>query len=221
MLQIPTGIPSTTRRAASRPTSHRSSKKRVVRSLAVPSVDGYVFGKVIGQGGYGKVYVCTTTASKRNGNRLSEKVAIKVISKQKVRRKDIKKRVVKEIEIHQRLQHKNIVSLLEYKEDKHFIYLVMEYCGGGDMYKLFRSKQSVGLGEKLTAKFISQLASGVAYLHKHRIMHRDLKLSNLLLTEDGNLKIGDFGLAVLLEFPGEEHYTMCGTPNYIAQKLHR
>ena len=191
----------------------------MVRSLAIPSVDGYVFGKVIGQGGYGKVYVCTTTASKRNGNRLSEKVAIKVISKQKVRRKDIKKRVVKEIEIHQRLQHKNIVSLLEYKEDKHFIYLVMEYCGGGDMYKLFRSKQSVGLGEKLTAKFISQLASGVAYLHKHRIMHRDLKLSNLLLTEDGNLKIGDFGLAVLLEFPGEEHYTMCGTPNYIAPEV--
>ena len=123
MLQIPTGIPSTTRRAASRPTSHRSSKKGVVRSLAIPSVDGYVFGKVIGQGGYGKVYVCTTTASERNGNRLSKKVAIKVISKQKVRRKDIKKRVVKEIEIHQRLQHKNIVSLLEYKEDKHFIYL--------------------------------------------------------------------------------------------------
>ena len=89
------------------------------------------------------------------------------------------------------------------------------------MYKLFRSKQSVGLGEKLTAKFISQLASGVAYLHKHRIMHRDLKLSNLLLTEDGNLKIGDFGLAVLLELPGEEHYTMCGTPTTWFQKLYR
>ena len=188
----------------------------------MPALRGYKFGRVIGQGGYGKVYECICVSPKHKFANIYErtkKVAIKVISKEKIRRKDIKQRVVKEIEIHQRLQHTNIVSLLEYREDKHYIYLIMEYCGGGDLYRLFRDKQSSGFSEYHAAKLISQLASGIAYLHKYRVMHRDLKLSNLLLTTNGELKIGDFGLAVLLELPTEEHYTMCGTPNYIAPEV--
>jgi len=61
-----------------------------------------------------------------------------------------------------------------------------------------------------------QIVSGIKYLHTHSILHRDLSLTNMLLTDDLKVKIADFGLAAQLREPGEQHYTLCGTPNYIS-----
>jgi len=64
-----------------------------------------------------------------------------------------------------------------------------------------------------------QIISGLKYLHKKKVIHRDLKLGNLFLTEKMELKLGDFGLAAKLEFDGEKKKTICGTPNYIAPEI--
>lgn len=64
--------------------------------------------------------------------------------------------------------------------------------------------------------FMQQIVSGMKYLHTHGILHRDLSLTNLLLTSDLHVKIADFGLATKLSEPGEQHFTLCGTPNYIS-----
>lgn len=64
-----------------------------------------------------------------------------------------------------------------------------------------------------------QIVKGMLYLHTHGIMHRDLTLSNLLLTCNMNIKIADFGLATQLKLPNEKHFTMCGTPNYISPEV--
>lgn len=64
-----------------------------------------------------------------------------------------------------------------------------------------------------------QIVKGMLYLHTHGIMHRDLTLSNLLLTSSMNIKIADFGLATQLKLPSEKHFTMCGTPNYISPEV--
>ena len=64
-----------------------------------------------------------------------------------------------------------------------------------------------------------QIISAVKYLHSHNIIHRDLKLANLLLAADMSIKIGDFGLATKLTFEGERKKTLCGTPNYIAPEI--
>lgn len=64
-----------------------------------------------------------------------------------------------------------------------------------------------------------QIVKGMLYLHTHGIMHRDLTLSNLLLTSSMNIKIADFGLATQLKMPSEKHFTMCGTPNYISPEV--
>lgn len=72
----------------------------------------------------------------------------------------------------------------------------------------------------LTARhFLHQIITGMLYLHSHGILHRDLTLSNLLLTSNMNVKIADFGLATQLKMPHEKHYTMCGTPNYISPEI--
>lgn len=75
-------------------------------------------------------------------------------------------------------------------------------------------------GFVLTARhFLHQIITGMLYLHSHGILHRDLTLSNILLTSSMNVKIADFGLATQLKMPHEKHYTMCGTPNYISPEI--
>ena len=67
--------------------------------------------------------------------------------------------------------------------------------------------------------YVVQLIKALKYLHSHRVIHRDLKLGNLFLTEKMELKVGDFGLATKLDFEGERKRTVCGTPNYIAPEI--
>lgn len=64
--------------------------------------------------------------------------------------------------------------------------------------------------------YLHQIAKGIKDIHENRVIHRDLKLGNLFLTEKLDIKIGDFGLAAKLNFDAEKRRTMCGTPNYIA-----
>lgn len=75
------------------------------------------------------------------------------------------------------------------------------------------------LSELEARYFAAQLLDAMRYLHGHAIIHRDLKLGNLFLTESLELRVGDFGLATQLEFPGERKRTVCGTPNYIAPEI--
>lgn len=67
--------------------------------------------------------------------------------------------------------------------------------------------------------YIMQIISGVRYLHRHKVIHRDLKLGNLFLSDKMEIKLGDFGLATKLEYEGEKKRTICGTPNYIAPEI--
>lgn len=114
-------------------------------------------------------------------------------------------RVANEVRLHWGLRHPAVVELLEFFEDERFVYLVLELCGGGDLYRRLRgvsssSGSSGPLDEREASGYMGQLLAGLQYLHESGIMHRDLKLSNLLLSEDGRrLRIADFGLAVKLE----------------------
>ncbi|CAN0544921.1 unnamed protein product, partial [Ectocarpus sp. 12 AP-2014] len=136
-------------------------------------------------------------------------------------------RVANEVRLHWGLRHPAVVELLEFFEDERFVYLVLELCGGGDLYRRLRGAGSSGssgssgpLDEREAAGYMGQLLAGLQYLHENGIMHRDLKLSNLLLSEDGRrLRIADFGLAVKLEAEDSERHTLCGTPNTMAPEV--
>ncbi len=154
-------------------------------------------------------------------------VAIKVIAKSAKKSNDditFKKRIENEIKVHSKLKHNSIVELYTVFEDDEAVYVVMELCAQGNLYKYL--KLYGALNEKEAAFIMHQLLLALEYMHTIGIVHRDLKLSNILISniannEDNKLhvKLCDFGLAVVLEHPDEEHFTLCGTPNYIAPEV--
>nr|XP_020011771.1 serine/threonine-protein kinase PLK4 isoform X2 [Castor canadensis] len=111
-----------------------------------------------------------------------------------------------------------IKMLYNYFEDNNYVYLVLEMCHNGEMNRYLKNRMKP-FSESEARQFMHQIITGMLYLHSHGILHRDLTLSNLLLTRNMNIKIADFGLATQLKMPHEKHYTLCGTPNYISPEI--
>ncbi|KAI9021091.1 kinase-like domain-containing protein, partial [Hyaloraphidium curvatum] len=174
----------------------------------------YELGEVLGRGGFGVVHraVC------RHPDAYGMEVAVKMIDKRLMKAASMTRRVANEVEVHWQLRHRAILELYAYFEDAEHVYLVMELCSGGELYRYLQQRGSP-LSEPEARMVMLQLISGLQYLHAHGIIHRDLKLSNLLLTDKGDLKIADFGLAVKIETIDGEQKTMCGTPNYISPEI--
>ncbi|TRY57886.1 hypothetical protein DNTS_014403 [Danionella cerebrum] len=131
-------------------------------------------------------------------------VAIKMIDKKAMHKAGMVQRVINE--------------LYNYFEDSNYVYLVLEMCHNGEMSRYLKERKKP-FTEEEARHFMHQIVKGMLYLHTHGIMHRDLTLSNLLLTTNMNIKIADFGLATQLKLPSEKHFTMCGTPNYISPEV--
>jgi serine/threonine protein kinase len=184
----------------------------------------FVVERFIGKGGFGVVYKATVVWL-RDGSlgfdkkvREGDAVAIKVLGKAGMDH-NVQKRVRCEIDIHTKLEHPSIVNLLTAFEDLDLIYIVLEFCEGGDLDKAVKKKKGVLFGETECREWVRQVAEGLSYLHNHNIMHRDVSMGNILLTLDGRCKIADFGLAVEMRSKNETHRTMCGTPNAMAPEI--
>ena len=101
---------------------------------------------------------------------------------------------MREVEIHKKLKHDNIIRLYTSVEDEHFIYLILEYATMGNLFYLIRKKK--GLDEKEAFYYFIQACAGIYFLHKNGLIHRDIKPENLLIDKDSMLKICDFGWCV-------------------------
>lgn len=97
------------------------------------------------------------------------------------------------------------------------LYFVMPFINGGELYKIYESKKR--FDEETVRFYGSQLAMAIGYLHSKGIAHRDLKLENILVDETGYIKIIDYGLAKMLKETGDESYSFCGTPEYLAPEM--
>ena len=178
------------------------------------TIHDYDIGRQLGKGGFAVVY----QGRSRIFSKHKKNIAIKFINKQLTKEKEMLTRVKNEMKIHSLLSHPSIVKLFHSFEDETYFYLILELCPHGTLFHYL--KQMGPLNEQLTAKYCYQILCALEYLQQtHGIIHRDMKLSNLLLDENYNLKLCDFGLAVQLEHPDEEHFTICGTPNYIAPEI--
>jgi polo-like kinase 4 len=174
-------------------------------------IEDYQVLDLLGKGGFANVY---RARCKHNG----QEVAIKMIDKKLMRAAGMVARVQNEVEIHCQLKHPSILELYKFFEDQKYVYLVLEMCHNGELQQYLNSHSRV-LSEREAAVYLTQIIDGLEYLHSHGIVHRDLTLSNLLLTRDMSVKIADFGLATKLQMPDEKHLTMCGTPNFISPEI--
>ncbi len=146
-------------------------------------------------------------------------VAVKEIRRSKLNEKLLQS-LKKEISIMLSLENEHIVRLYNMLRTKRSFYLVMEYCDGGDLGKQIKKHRR--FEEHVVQNIIYQVSQGLKLLYEHRIVHRDLKLSNFLVTrKDGKytVKIADFGFATVLA-SGQDAETFCGTaPNMAPEVL--
>ncbi|XP_027925854.1 CBL-interacting serine/threonine-protein kinase 14-like [Vigna unguiculata] len=172
----------------------------------------YELKRLLGVGAFGKVYHATTVDTRQS-------VAVKAVSKSKVVNGGFAANVEREISIMRRLHHSNIIDLFEVLATKTKIYFVMEFAAGGELFHAVARK---GRLEEIDARFyFRQLISALKHCHSHGVFHRDLKLDNLLLDENGNLKVSDFGLSAVTGQirPDGLLHTVCGTPTYVAPEI--
>ncbi|KAL7201357.1 hypothetical protein ACSBR1_033120 [Camellia fascicularis] len=174
-------------------------------------MERYELGRLLGQGTFAKVYYARSLKT-------GQSVAIKMIDKEKVLRVGLVDQIKREISVMRMVRHPNIVQLYEVMATKTKIYFVIEFAKGGELFdKVAKGR----LKEDVGRKYFQQLINAVDFCHSRGVYHRDLKPENLLLDENENLKVSDFGLSALAESKRQDGllHTTCGTPAYVAPEV--
>ncbi|XP_077498693.1 serine/threonine-protein kinase PLK1-like [Amblyomma americanum] len=122
-----------------------------------------------------------------------------------------------EINIHQTLCHKHVVRFHSHFEDAKNVYIILELCTRQSLEELHKCRET--LTEPEVRHLLRQLLLACEYLVQEQVIHRDLKLGNLLLTAGSQLKVADFGLATRVHYPGQLKRSICGTTNYMAPEV--
>mmetsp|Transcript_54959 Transcript_54959/g.117957 ORF Transcript_54959/g.117957 Transcript_54959/m.117957 type:complete len:957 (-) Transcript_54959:17-2887(-) len=172
----------------------------------------YTKGGFLGKGGFAKCYKVTDMETK-------EVYAAKIVAKASIAKPRAYAKLRSEIQIHRSLDHEKVVKFFDYFEDSECHYIILELCPNQTLNEFMRKRPSKRLSEPEAMFYGYDLIVALKYLHRRRVIHRDLKLGNLFLDGDVRLKVGDFGLAAQLEHDGEKKRTICGTPNYIAPEI--
>ncbi|KAF6839614.1 Carbon catabolite-derepressing protein kinase [Colletotrichum plurivorum] len=171
-------------------------------------IGAYKVIKTLGEGSFGKVKLAI-----HNGT--GQQVALKIIARKKLISRDMAGRVEREIEYLQLLRHPHIIKLYTVIKTHNEIIMVLEYAGG-ELFDYI--VQNGRMKEPEARRFFQQMLCAVEYCHRHKIVHRDLKPENLLLDDNLNVKIADFGLSNIMT-DGNFLKTSCGSPNYAAPEV--
>ena len=176
----------------------------------------YTVLEKIGDGSFSQVFKAANSAP--GPQQIDSIVAIKAVQMARLNPK-LQEAMVSEIEILEKIRHKNIVRLFGCIKKSQYIYLILEYCEGGDLHGFIHDRG--WLPDSMAQHFLRELAQGLEFLWKHHLVHRDLKPHNLLLTSksmNSSLKIADFGFAKRLD-SANMAYTLCGSPLYMAPEI--
>lgn len=186
---------------------------------------GYRRGRELGRGASGKVFLCS-----RKGD--AGGFAVKAVDLRRLQlhsnSERERKSLCREVEILKSLpQHRNIVQLIDAFEEGDWFLLVLELVGGGDLYTVLTAREPARLLEIEAACVLEQLADGLAHLHNQRVIHRDLKLENVLVASETHVcpevlyvvKITDFGLSKAVGAGFSEAQSLVGTRPYVAPEV--
>ncbi|XP_026201818.1 serine/threonine-protein kinase Nek1 [Anabas testudineus] len=174
-------------------------------------MDKYEKVKKIGEGSFGKAIL---VKSKEDGR----PYVIKEIGISGMPSKE-RQESRKEVAVLAKMSHPNIVQYKESFEEAGSLYIVMDYCEGGDLFKKINSQKGVLFSEEQILDWFVQICLALKHVHDRKILHRDIKSQNIFLTKDGTIQLGDFGIARVLNSTVELARTCIGTPYYLSPEI--
>ncbi|RLV90394.1 Cytokinesis protein sepH [Spathaspora sp. JA1] len=176
--------------------------EKKVNTRSDNALDSFEFGTLVGNGAFASVY-------KGVNLKTNQVVAIKQIKLEKDQDVAV---LMGEIDLLKILKHPNIVKYHGFVKTTTSLNVLLEYCAGGSLRQLYK-KMKRGLPESQIINYVRQILNGLTYLHDQGVVHRDVKAANVLLTDSGDVKLADFGVATRVN---ASHYTVVGTPNWMA-----
>ncbi|NWV22068.1 NEK4 kinase, partial [Origma solitaria] len=172
----------------------------------------YCFLRAVGKGSYGEVSLARHRQDRKQY--VIKKLNIKSASNRERRAAE------QEAQLLSQLRHPNIVTYREsWQGDDGHLYIVMGFCEGGDLYHKLKEQKGKLLPENQVVEWFVQIAMALQYLHEKHILHRDLKTQNIFLTRTNIIKVGDLGIARVLENQYDMASTLIGTPYYMSPEL--
>lgn len=168
--------------------------------------------RTVGRGSYGEVQLL-----RRGGD--GKQYVVKKLNLRSVSSRE-RKAAEQEAQLLSQLHHPNIVTYREsWEGDDGLLYIVMGFCEGGDLYHKLKEQKGTLLSESQVVEWFVQIAMALQYLHEKQILHRDLKTQNIFLTKTNIIKVGDLGIARVLEHQHDMASTLIGTPYYMSPEL--
>eukprot|EP00063_Salmo_salar_P003539 XP_013978374.1 PREDICTED: serine/threonine-protein kinase Nek1 isoform X5 [Salmo salar] len=174
-------------------------------------MDKYEKVRKIGEGSFGKAIL---VKSREDG----KQYVIKEIGISRMSSKE-RQESRKEVAVLANMSHPNIVQYKESFEECGCLYIVMDYCEGGDLFKTINSQKGVQFPEEQILDWLVQICLALKHVHDRKILHRDIKSQNIFLTKDGTIQLGDFGIARVLNSTVELARTCIGTPYYLSPEI--
>ncbi|XP_059158422.1 serine/threonine-protein kinase Nek1-like [Physella acuta] len=165
----------------------------------------------IGEGAFGKAVLVKKKDS-------AKQYVIKEINIMKMSPKE-RDEARKEVAVLAQLKHPNIVAYVESFEEKGTLYIVMNYCAGGDLYGKINERRGQLFSEDQILDWFVQLCLAIKHIHDRKILHRDIKSQNIFLTHTGTVQLGDFGIAKVLNSTAQLAHTCIGTPYYLSPEI--
>lgn len=168
--------------------------------------------KVLGKGSFGKAYLVKNTEA-------NEMCVVKQMETSMMDKKE-REEAVKEAMLLKRMDHKNIVKFQEvFMTRKGRLCIVMDYADGGDVHMEIRRREGQLLPEATILEWFVQTCFALKHVHERKVLHRDLKTQNIFLMATGQIKLGDFGIARVLDATKDYAKTMVGTPYYLSPEI--
>ncbi|XP_034517279.1 serine/threonine-protein kinase Nek1 isoform X4 [Ailuropoda melanoleuca] len=183
----------------------------LLRCLRKRIMEKYVRLQKIGEGSFGKAILVKSTEDGRQ-------YVIKEINISRMSNKE-REESRREVAVLANMKHPNIVQYRESFEENGSLYIVMDYCEGGDLFKRINAQKGILFQEDQILDWFVQICLALKHVHDRKILHRDIKSQNIFLTKDGTIQLGDFGIARVLNSTVELARTCIGTPYYLSPEI--
>ncbi|XP_045687284.1 serine/threonine-protein kinase Nek1 isoform X3 [Phyllostomus hastatus] len=174
-------------------------------------MEKYVRLQKIGEGSFGKAILVKSIEDGRQ-------YVIKEINISRMSNKE-REESRREVAVLANMKHPNIVQYRESFEENGSLYIVMDYCEGGDLFKRINAQKGILFPEDQILDWFVQICLALKHVHDRKILHRDIKSQNIFLTRDGTIQLGDFGIARVLNSTVELARTCIGTPYYLSPEI--